>query len=260
MTCAGTIRALGCPEHKVLVHYYGTDTARFRHPERVYETDGPPAILLMGRLEAKKGHEFLLQALRRVDRRGVGFRVVFVGDGALRDDLERIVAAEGLQDRVVFTGHVPYGSTAHLAHLRAAHVFAHPSVTVDGHKEGIPGTIVEAMASGLPVVATYHAGIPAVVTHGREGLLVPEHDVDALADALRGAHRRRRAPPAARARGSPARHGVARPARANGRTRACVRPLDVSAMSRQYHHSPSSTVKPLDRSATRRSGSLAWIM
>ena len=64
----------------------------------------------MGRLEAKKGHEFLLQALRRVDRRGVGFRVVFVGDGALRVDLERIVAADGWQDRVVFTGHVPYGS------------------------------------------------------------------------------------------------------------------------------------------------------
>jgi colanic acid/amylovoran biosynthesis glycosyltransferase len=178
------ICALGCPEHKVLVHYYGADTARFRHPERVYETDGPPAILLMGRLEAKKGHEFLLQALRRVDRRGVDFRVVFVGDGTLRVDLERIVAADGWQDRVVFTGHVPYGSAAHLAYLRTAHVFAHPSVTVDGHKEGIPGTIVEAMACGLPVVATHHAGIPAVVTHGREGLLVDEHDVDALADAL----------------------------------------------------------------------------
>jgi glycosyltransferase involved in cell wall biosynthesis len=55
---------------------------------------------------------------------------------------------------------------------------------VNGLKEGIPGTIVEAMASGLPVVATWHAGIPAVIDHDRHGLLVPERDVDALAAAL----------------------------------------------------------------------------
>ena len=112
---------------------------------------------------------FLLQALRRVDRRGVGFRVVFVGGGTLSRRPRADRRRGRLADRVVFTGHVPYGSAAHLAYLRAARVFAHPSVTVDGHKEGIPGTIVEAMASGLPVVATHHAGIPAVVTHRGAG-------------------------------------------------------------------------------------------
>ena len=179
------ICALGCPEHKVLVHYHGVDTTLFRDPRRDHETDGAPVVLLMGRFDAKKGHEFLLQGLRRIDPRGASFRIVFVGDGALRADIERWVASAGWQDRVTFAGHIPYGSDAHLAHLRAAHVFAHPSLTVDGHKEGIPGTIVEAMASGLPVVATHHAGIPAVVRHDREGLLVRERDVEGLADALR---------------------------------------------------------------------------
>jgi glycosyltransferase involved in cell wall biosynthesis len=69
-------------------------------------------------------------------------------------------------------------------HYRDADIFAHPSVTVGGLKEGIPGTIVEAMASGLPVVATRHAGIPEVIHDGRDGLLVPESDVAALADRL----------------------------------------------------------------------------
>jgi colanic acid/amylovoran biosynthesis glycosyltransferase len=79
---------------------------------------------------------------------------------------------------------VPYTSDALVEHFRQADVFAHPSITVNGLKEGIPGTIVEAMACGLPVVATDHAGIPAVIESGRHGVLVPERDVEALASAL----------------------------------------------------------------------------
>jgi len=67
---------------------------------------------------------------------------------------------------------------------RQADIFALPSITIRGDKEGIPGTIIEAMAAGLPVVSTYHAGIPEVIEHDQDGLLVEEGDLEGLSLAL----------------------------------------------------------------------------
>lgn len=177
--------ALGCPPEKVRVHYYGSETARFRTPARDPAPDRPLTVLCCGRLYEGKAQHLVLAALRRVYERGTrDFRVVLVGDGPLRPRLEAQVADYGWEDRVRFCGHVRYDSEELVAHFRDADVFAHPSFTFRGVKEGIPGTIVEAMAAGLPVVATWHAGIPAVIDDGRSGLLVGERDVDALAEAL----------------------------------------------------------------------------
>lgn len=177
--------ALGFPSAKVEIHYHGSPTARFRHPQRSYEKDGPLTVLCAGRLEPIKGQQFALAALRRLEGRGrMEFRLVFVGDGSTRRELERTVARLGWADRVTFTGHVPHASAALVKHFREADVFVHPSLTTRGVKEGIPGTIVEAMASGLPVIATHHGGIPSVIESGQHGLLVGEHDVDRLASAF----------------------------------------------------------------------------
>jgi colanic acid/amylovoran biosynthesis glycosyltransferase len=178
--------ALGCPDEKVIVHYYGSDTRRFRVPDRRYTHDRPPTILCCGRLHEAKGQHLVLQALRRVERDGGrDFRVVIVGEGPAQGGLERLVREYGWGDRVRFRGHIPYTSDELVREFREADVFPHPSITVNGLKEGIPGTIVEAMAAGLPVVATRHAGIPAVIDSGVHGLLVEERDIVALADALR---------------------------------------------------------------------------
>jgi colanic acid/amylovoran biosynthesis glycosyltransferase len=177
--------ALGCPASKVTIHYHGSPTGRFRHEARSYGRDGPLTVLCCARLEPIKGQQFALAALRRLRSRGTrDFRLVFVGDGSTRRVLERMVADFGWEDQVTFAGHVPYASDALVRHFREADVFVHPSLTTHGVKEGIPGTIVEAMAAGLPVVATAHGGIPAVIEHGRDGLLVRENDVDGLATAL----------------------------------------------------------------------------
>jgi colanic acid/amylovoran biosynthesis glycosyltransferase len=177
--------ALGCPPDKVVVHYYGSDTKRFRYPERTYDREGPLVVLCCARLHPAKGIHLVLEALRRVEQGGNGdFRVVIVGEGPQREDLQRQIAGYGWQDRVTFTGHVPYTDDALIEHFRRADVFAHPSITIDGLKEGIPGTIVEAMACGLPVVATYHAGIPSVIESDRHGVLVAERDDAGLASAL----------------------------------------------------------------------------
>ena len=177
--------AIGCPERKIRVHYYGSDTRRFRWPQREYAVDGPLNVLYCGRLHEAKGQHLVLKALRLLADRGRdAFRVTFVGDGPLRPRLEAMVEAYDWSSRVAFAGHVTYGEDALVEHFRNADVFVHPSITLSGLKEGIPGTIVEAMACGLPVVATRHAGIPAVIESERDGLLVPERDVVALADAL----------------------------------------------------------------------------
>jgi len=187
---------LGCPPGKVEVHYHGSPTGRFALPGRRYDGDHVPVVLCCARLEPIKGQDFALEALRRVERRGHAFRVVLVGDGSTRPHLERMVLEYGWQDRVTFAGHVPHAGDELVHHLHRADVFVHPSLTTRGVKEGIPGTIVEAMASGLPVVATRHGGIPAVIASGREGVLVEERDVEGLSRALEGLL----ADPAARAR------------------------------------------------------------
>jgi len=177
--------ALGCPDTKIVVHYQGSDVKRFLHRGRIYDPEGPLVVLCCGRLHPAKGQQLVLQALRRVERRGRDdFRLVMVGDGPLRPELERLTAEYGWGDRITFTGHIPYTSDALVEHFRRADIFAHPSIAFEGIKEGIPGTIVEAMACGLPVVATHHAGIPAVIESGRDGLLVPERDLDALTAAF----------------------------------------------------------------------------
>jgi colanic acid/amylovoran biosynthesis glycosyltransferase len=177
--------AIGCPADKIRVHYHGSDTRRFRFPRRTYQKNGPLTVLCCGRLEPRKAQHLVLRALRGIQRGPrIPFKVVIVGEGAMRGRLERMVAAYGWEDRATLTGHVPYTSDALVRHFHDADIFALPSITVNGLKEGIPGVVVEAMASGLPVVSSNHAGIPTVIRSGRDGLLVDEGDVEGLAGVL----------------------------------------------------------------------------
>jgi colanic acid/amylovoran biosynthesis glycosyltransferase len=176
---------LGCPEDRIRIHYHGVDTRRFRCPGRTYEPRSPTLILSAGRLIPTKGHDQLIQALALVRGRcSVPFRLRVVGEGPLRRHLERELVRFGMDDVVELVGYVPYMTDRLEAHYREADVFALPLVSDRGQREGIPGALVEAMAAGLPVVSTHHGGVPAVLNHEREGLLVPEGNVGRLADAL----------------------------------------------------------------------------
>jgi glycosyltransferase involved in cell wall biosynthesis len=134
-------------------------------------------------LEAVKGHRYLIEACRILKERGIDFHCELVGDGPLRQDLERQIARSGLGGRVRLLGGQPRARVAQLlANAHAAALASHP--TKDGKREGIPVALMEAMSAGLPVVATAISGIPELVQSEVTGLLVPSGDPVALADAL----------------------------------------------------------------------------
>jgi colanic acid/amylovoran biosynthesis glycosyltransferase len=166
--------ARGYPEARTLTHYNGVDLDRF-HPDT---TPREPGLLLhVGRLVEKKGTKVLIEALARV----ADAKMIVIGDGPLRTALER--QARELGDRVRFLGELPSDEVAQW--MRRASVLAAPSVTAtDGDAEGLPNVVVEAAASGLPVVGTRHSGIPEAIEDGVTGFLVPEGNAEALAARL----------------------------------------------------------------------------
>ncbi len=181
---ADRLVALGAPPQRVEVLHSGIHVAATPYRAPVRADREVPHVVMVGRLVEKKGFGPTLEALARVAGSGVEFRVSLVGDGPLRGELEESCERLGLSGQVTFLGARTQEEV--MALLAQAHLFAAPSVTGrDGDEEGIPTTLMEAMAVGLPVVATRHAGIPELVEDGVCGLLVGERDVDALAGALR---------------------------------------------------------------------------
>ncbi len=179
--------ALGAPEEKVVVHYHGINAQRFRFNERTYNRKKHFTILCVGTLEPKKGQHHLLNAVAEVQRQrpDIDARVVLVGRGPLEEELNQIIARQNLGSCVKMVGFVQHLNPAFLQYYRDADVFVHFSSTQPGYdKEGIPGTIVEAMASGLPVIATRHAGIPEAITHGTHGILLNENEPSEIAPSL----------------------------------------------------------------------------
>ena len=139
--------------------------------------------MAVGTLHEVKGQIHLIEACRLLAERGVAFTCRFIGDGPDRDALQARIDEYGLGDRVALVGRMTSDAVA--TELAASDVLAAPSVpTHGGKREGIPVVLMEAMASGLPVVASRLSGIPELVTDGVSGLLVPPGDDDALAHAL----------------------------------------------------------------------------
>lgn len=147
------------------------------------ETNGrePDVVLTVARLIEKKGLSDLVSACGILVRRGVPVRLEVAGDGPLRAQLEAAAAHQGV--RAVFHGALPNEQVLGL--YRRATVYCLPCVVASsGDRDGLPTSVLEAMALGLPVVATSLNGLAEAVVHERTGLVVPGHDPDALADAL----------------------------------------------------------------------------
>jgi colanic acid/amylovoran biosynthesis glycosyltransferase len=174
---------IGCDPDKIRVHRSGIDLTRFEYSERQRSTDGTTRILTIARLVEKKGVEFGIRAVARLLESGRRISYTIVGGGPLHPTLEELVDDLGIRDSVRLAG--PANHAGVMTFLRDAHLLLAPSVTAStGDQEGIPNALKEAMAIGLPVVSTFHSGIPELVEDGVSGFLVPERDTEALADRL----------------------------------------------------------------------------
>lgn len=176
---------LGCPAEKVRVQRIGIDLALIPFRPRDPAVGRPARLLFCGRFTEKKGLTDALEAVAavRAHHPQIEFRVI--GDGEERPGVERLIASLGLTGCVRLLGLQPYEVLRR--ELEAADILLAPSRTAsDGDSEGgAPTILLEAQASGLPVVATTHADIPYVVVAGKSGLLAPEGDPSALAECLK---------------------------------------------------------------------------
>jgi len=174
---------LGCDEKKIIVHRMGIDLKKFKFSERIKQPGEPIKILTIGRLVEKKGHEYAIRAIAKVVKKYRNIEYLIAGDGPLRNKLEGLVQELGIEKHVKFLGAIEQNEVLKL--YQQAHIFVLPSITAsNGDQEGIPVVLMEAQATGLPVISTYHTGIPEVIVEGKSGFLVPEKDVDALAERL----------------------------------------------------------------------------
>jgi colanic acid/amylovoran biosynthesis glycosyltransferase len=174
------VLAQGFPESRTRLHYIGVDTAQIVPP--AVRAD-QPIVLHVGRLVEKKGADDLIRAFAMLPKRHADAWLVIIGDGPLRDDLMRRAQTVGVEKRVVFMG--ARSQEEVLRMMTEAALLCQPSVTAkSGDAEGLGMVLLEAAASGIPVVGTHSGGIPEVVVDGETGLLVKEHDVTALAHCL----------------------------------------------------------------------------
>jgi glycosyltransferase involved in cell wall biosynthesis len=182
--------ALGADPGRVAVVPYGVDVGRFRPDPaaraalrcRLRLNDETALVFAAGRLVRKKGFEYLIQAAALIPHEAAAV-VAIAGEGDLRDELEARVREAGAGDRVRFLGNQTQDDVARW--LSAADVVAVPSIRDDtGNVDGLPNIVLEALASGTPLVTTPAGGIGAVVESGRTALVVPERDPAALAQAI----------------------------------------------------------------------------
>ncbi len=168
---------------RILRLYHGLDLSTFTGEGPGEGDPRRPMLLSVAQLWERKGLEDLVRACRVLADRGLAFSCRIVGEGPLRPRLEALITELAVGEVVTLTGALRHPEVVDL--LASARAFVLPCVVApDGDRDGIPNVILEAMASGLPVVSTPVSGIPEVVRDGETGFLVPEHDPPAVADAL----------------------------------------------------------------------------
>lgn len=177
------LRELGCPDEKLRLNRTPVPIDDISFRERHAPENGEWRLFQACRLIPKKGLFTTLAALPKIIERWPRLKFVLAGTGPDEERFRSAVAESGLDSHVELLGWVDQPRLRE--ELDRAHAFLHPSELTDTQdQEGVPNSLVEAMAAGLPVIGTTHGGIPEAVEHGKDGYLVPERDSEALAAAI----------------------------------------------------------------------------
>src|SRR6266478_196454 len=174
---------LGCDETKIALQRTGIPLEEFPFRERSFPQDGAWRLVQAGRLIEKKGLPITLRTFAVFVDRYPNAILTIAGKGPLLGDLQKLAHELNIEGRVSFAGFISQEQLREIYYR--SHIFLHPSQTGrDGNQEGIPNSMLEAMASGLPAFATEHGGIPEAIENGISGVLVPENNHEELARAL----------------------------------------------------------------------------
>lgn len=181
---AKKIKSLSGREDNVHVIRMGIRTEKFIFNPKSY-LNNPIKLLSIARLTEKKGISIALQACQLLKKEKIPFHYTIIGDGPLRSKLELQVIELGLENEVFFIGSKAQEVVS--SYLSISDLFLLPSVTaLDGDMEGIPVVLMEAMAIGIPVISTFHSGIPELIENGVSGFLVNENDPIGIYNVIRG--------------------------------------------------------------------------
>jgi colanic acid/amylovoran biosynthesis glycosyltransferase len=174
-----SMTAAGCSPDKIRIQRTGIPGSDFQYRPRSFPGNGRFQFLQACRLIEKKGVEVTLKAYAKFLERWPNSRLVIAGDGPLRKPLEQFAQQLGIGGKVAFTGFLTKEQL--LETYYESHVFIHPSETTSaGDNEGIPNSLLEAMATGLCSIATRHGGIPEAIVHLKNGVLVEERDFEGV--------------------------------------------------------------------------------
>ena len=170
---------LGCPKHKILLNRCGPND-KFFNSNPAYTN---PIFFGIGRFVDKKAPYLTLLAFRELVRKYADAKLIIGGEGELLNTCRNIAKAYGIENNVLFPGTLKPEET--MKYMENALAFVQHSVIADsGDSEGTPVAILEASAAALPVIATWHAGIPDVIINNETGILVNEYDIFGMATAM----------------------------------------------------------------------------
>lgn len=178
---SGELEKRGVDISRIRLNYTGVPVPDLQHKA---EDSRPLRVLQASRFLAKKGLDTTLRAVALLKAAGCDVRLTLAGDGVEKENLQRLAGSLGIGKSTRFAGFLDESELGQL--YLASDIFVHPSRTTEvGDREGIPNSLLEAMAHGLPVVSTRHSGVPEAVTHGKTGLLIDHSEPEELAAAMR---------------------------------------------------------------------------